>query len=80
MRPNIVEHDFDTKARAAEKFLKAGDKVKVTIMFRGREVTHADLGRQLCEKLTERVADFASVERAPKLEGRHIIMILVPKN
>lgn len=80
LRPNIEDHDFDTKARNAEKFLKAGDKVKVTIMFRGREITHPELGRQLCVKLAERVAEMANVEKQPKVEGKNMTMILTPKH
>ncbi|HHT62960.1 MAG TPA: translation initiation factor IF-3 [Clostridia bacterium] len=79
LRPNIEEHDFMTKARNAEKFLKNGDKVKVTIMFRGREITHPDLGKQLCLKLAETLEHVATVEKAPKVEGKNMTMILTPK-
>ncbi|MGI6678671.1 MAG: translation initiation factor IF-3 [Dehalobacterium sp.] len=79
LRPNIEEHDFMTKAKNAEKFLKSGDKVKVTIMFRGREVTHPDLGRQLCTKMAETLQEWAIVEKVPKLEGKNMTMILSPK-
>ena len=78
-RLNIEEHDFQTKARNAEKFLKAGDKVKVTIMFRGREITHSDLGKNICNKLAEQLKDISTVEKRPKVEGRNMIMILAPK-
>ena len=79
-RPNIEDHDFDTKAKNAERFLKEGDKVKATVMFRGREITHSELGRVICERLAERLAEIATVERQPKLEGKNMIIILTPKS
>jgi len=79
LRPNIEDHDFETKARNAEKFLKGGDKVKVTIMFRGREITHPDLGRQLCTRMAAAMEHVASVEKIPKVEGKNMTMILTPK-
>ncbi len=79
LRPGIEEHDFNTKARNAERFLKEGDKVKVTLMFRGREIVHPHLGQQILRRMAEQVQDFAVLERAPKLEGRNMIMILTPK-
>lgn len=79
LRPNIEEHDFMTKAKNAEKFLLNGDKVKVTIMFRGREITHPDLGRQLCKKMAETMEPIATVEKMPKVEGKNMTMILTPK-
>lgn len=78
MRPNIEEHDFHVKARNAMRFLKGGDKVKATLMFRGREIVHPHLGQQLLLKLAQEVKDMATVERQPKLEGRNMIMILAP--
>jgi translation initiation factor IF-3 len=78
MRPNIEDHDFDVKARNAIRFLQDGDKVKVTLMFRGREIVHPHLGQQILRKLAEQVQDMATVERHPKLEGRNMIMILAP--
>ena len=78
LRPNIEDHDFETKARNAQRFLTDGDKVKVTIMFRGREITHPDLGKSLCLRLAEFCKAEASIEREPKLEGRNMIMILTP--
>jgi translation initiation factor IF-3 len=78
MRPNIEDHDFEVKARNAMRFLKDGDKVKVTLMFRGREIVHPHLGQQLLRKLAEQVQEMATVERHPKLEGRNMIMILAP--
>lgn len=79
LRPNIEDHDFETKARNAEKFLKSGDKVKVTIMFRGREITHPDNGRQLCLRMATKMEQIAAVEKPPKVEGRNMTMILTPK-
>lgn len=79
LRPNIEDHDFETKARNAEKFLKNGDKVKVTIMFRGREITHPDNGRQLCLRMAAKMEQIAAVEKPPKVEGRNMTMILTPK-
>ncbi|MHB8307536.1 MAG: translation initiation factor IF-3 [Candidatus Desulforudaceae bacterium] len=78
MRPNIEDHDFDVKAKNAIRFLQDGDKVKVTLMFRGREIVHPHLGQQILRKLAEQVQDMATVERHPKLEGRNMIMILAP--
>lgn len=78
LRPNIEDHDFYTKVRNAARFLDEGNKVKVTIMFRGREITHAQNGRELCERVAEEVADIAKVEKAPKVEGRNMTMMLVP--
>ncbi len=79
LRPNIEDHDFEVKARNATRFLKDGDKVKATIMFRGREIVHTKLGQQLLKRLAEHVQDFSIIERHPKLEGRNMIMILAPK-
>lgn len=79
MRPNIDEHDFQVKARNARKFLKAGDKVKLTIMFKGRQITHPELGEKLCIKLAEELADISTVERSPKVEGRNMVTIFIPK-
>ncbi len=79
MRPTIDEHDFNVKARAAERFLGDGDKVKATIMFRGRELAHVDIGQRVLERLLEKVKDICNVERAPKMEGRNMTMILAPK-
>jgi len=79
LRPGIEDHDFQTKTRNAIRFLKDGDKVKVTLMFRGREIVHPHLGQQILNRLAEQVQDIAVIERAPKLEGRNMIMILAPK-
>lgn len=79
-RPNIEEHDFETKAKNAERFLLDGDKVKTTVMFRGREITHPELGRELCQRMVDRLSAVASVERAPKVEGKNMIIIFAPKS
>ena len=79
LRPNIEDHDFDVKKKNALRFLEDGDKVKVTIMFRGRELSHPELGRVLLVRMAKELADIANVEREPKLEGKNMIMILNPK-
>lgn len=76
LRPNIEDHDLDVKTRNAARFLQEGDKVKVTVMFRGREISHAALSRQLCTTLAKNVGDIAVVEREPKVEGRNMIDLL----
>lgn len=80
LRPRIEDHDYEVKAKNAERFLKDGDKVKATIMFRGREIVHTELGRKLLDRLAEDMKDLCTVERHPKLEGKNMIMILAPKN
>lgn len=80
LRPNIDEHDFLVKARNARKFLGAGDKVKVTVMFRGREITHPELGEKLSLRMVEELSDISAVEKPPKVEGRNMVTILIPKN
>ena len=79
MRPNIEEHDFQVKAKNARKFLSGGDKVKLTIMFRGREITHPDLGEKLSLKFVKELTDISSVEKLPKVEGRNMVTFLIPK-
>lgn len=79
LRPNIEDHDFEVKARNVARFLKGGDKVKATIMFRGREIVHTQLGQQLLKRLADHVKDFSTIERQPKLEGKNMIMVLAPK-
>lgn len=77
--PSIEEHDFGFKVKNACKFLKEGDKVKVTVKFRGRELNHASLGTEVLGRFAESVKDFGIVEKKPKLEGRSMIMVLNPK-
>ena len=79
LRPNIEDNDFQTKVRNAIRFLEEGDKVKVTIMFRGREMSHPELGRELLNRVTDVVKELGSVERAAKLEGRNMSIIINPK-
>lgn len=79
MRPNIEDHDFLVKAKNAARFLKDGDKVKATMIFRGREIVHTQLGRILLVRLAEDLKEICNVERQPKLEGKNMIMILTPK-
>lgn len=79
LRPNIDSHDYDVKMRAVRKFLDGGDKVKVTLRFRGREMAHIELGAKLLERVRGDVDEFAKVEAMPKMEGRQMIMVLGPK-
>jgi len=78
LRPKIDPHDYGTKKGHVERFLKAGDKVKVTIMFRGREQSRPELGRRLLERLAEDIAELGYVESAPKQDGRNMIMVIGP--
>ncbi|WP_245585893.1 translation initiation factor IF-3 [Paenibacillus pinihumi] len=78
-RANIEEHDYQTKLRNVVKFLNEGDKVKCSVRFRGREITHASIGQRILDRLAKEVAELCVMERAPKLEGRSMIMILAPK-
>ncbi|MCT1460326.1 translation initiation factor IF-3 [Aestuariimicrobium sp. p3-SID1156] len=78
LRPKIDEHDYETKKGHVVRFLKAGDKVKITIMFRGREQSRPELGVNLLNKLAEDIAEFGFVESAPKLDGRNMLMVLAP--
>ena len=77
MKPKIDEHDIDFKTRTAAKLLKQGDKVKVTVMFRGREITHPQIGKRLLDRVVDRLSEIASVEKDAMLEGRHMSLILV---
>ncbi len=79
LRPKIGDHDFNTKRGHVERFLRGGDKVKVTIMFRGREVQHPDLGEKLLRRLEEDLNDLGRVESQPNLDGRNMVMVLGPK-
>ncbi len=79
LRPNIDVHDYEVKLRAIRKFIEAGDKVKVSLRFRGREVTHNEIGRDLLLRTLSEVEDIAKAEAEPKMEGRQMLMILVPK-
>ena len=79
LRPNIDSHDYDVKMRAVRKFLEAGDKVKITLRFRGREMAHIELGSQLLERVRTDIDEEAKIEAMPKMEGRQMIMVLAPK-
>ena len=79
LRPNIDEHDYQVKMRNVQKFLTAGDKVKVTLRFRGREMAHQEIGVNVLTRVREETDEFAKVEAMPKLEGRQMIMVLAPK-
>jgi translation initiation factor IF-3 len=78
MRPNIDTHDYDVKMRAARRFFEEGDKVKMTLRFRGREMAHQEIGLQLLFRVRDDLEDTAKVEMEPRLEGRQMIMILAP--
>ncbi|MFN2595316.1 MAG: translation initiation factor IF-3 [Actinomycetota bacterium] len=78
MRPKIDRHDYETKKGHVVRFLREGAKVKTTIMFRGREMTHTELGRRLLDRLAEDVSEIAKVETFPKLDGRNMTMVLSP--
>ena len=79
MRPNIDTHDYDVKMRNVAKFIGNGDKVKITLRFRGREMAHQHLGMDLLKKVQDDVAEYAKVEAFPRLEGRQMLMVLSPK-
>ncbi len=79
MRPNIDSHDYDVKMRAMVKFLGEGDKVKVTMRFRGREMAHQELGRDVLDKVRNQLDESAKVEQFPQMEGRQMIMVLAPR-
>ena len=78
MRPGIDVHDYDVKMRAARKFLDGGDKVKVTMRFRGREMAHQDLGLNVLHRVRDELDELSKVELMPKMEGRQMIMVLAP--
>ncbi len=79
MRYKIEEHDYQVRINQAERFLKAGDKVKATIMFRGREIQHSDLAEELLKRMANDLQEMAEVQQAPKKEGRSMMMLLSPK-
>jgi translation initiation factor IF-3 len=78
LRPKVAEHDFQTKFKGLRQFLEAGEKVKVTIMFRGREMVHQEIGRKILERVADDAKQFAVIERQPLLEGKNLFMILAP--
>jgi len=79
VRPNIDDHDYDVKMRAMKSFIEEGDKVKVTLRFRGREMAHQDLGAKVLERIRNDLGDAIKVEQFPRLENRQMIMVLAPK-
>ena len=79
VRPNIDDHDYDVKMRAMKSFIGEGDKVKVTLRFRGREMAHQDLGIKVLERIRQELGDTIKIEQMPRLENRQMIMVLAPK-
>ena len=79
LRPGIDKHDYDTKMKAVRRFFEEGDKVKLTMRFRGREMAHTDLGMRLLEKVKAETSELAKVESEPMMEGRQMVMILAPR-
>ena len=79
MRPNIDTHDYDVKMRAIQKFIGEGDKVKVTMRFRGREMVHQEIGLAVLQKVRDELEELAKVEQFPKLEGRQMTMVMAPR-
>jgi translation initiation factor IF-3 len=79
MRPNIDDHDYDTKMKKVHDFIGEGDKVKITLRFRGRELSHQQLGMALLQRVAENVGEVAKVEAYPRMEGRQMLMVLSPK-
>lgn len=78
IEPKIGDHDLETKGRQAAKFLEAGDKVKISVLFRGRSITHPELGRELLDQLQEQLKEIGTVEQTPRMEGRTMTMYLAP--
>lgn len=78
MRPKTEEHDFQFKLRHIERFLKEGNKTKVTVVFRGRELAHPDFGRNMLGRIAEEIKEWGKIEQSPKFEGRNFIMVLAP--
>ncbi len=79
MRPNIDDHDYDTKMKKINEFIGEGDKVKVTLRFRGRELSHTQLGMNLLQRVQVDIAEIAKVEQHPRFEGRQMLMVVAPK-
>ena len=77
-RPKIDEHDYTTKTKHVERFLNEGSKVKITIMFRGREMAHPELGKKILDRIAEQVKDVGNVEASPRVDGRNMLMVLAP--
>jgi len=79
MRPNIDDHDYDVKMRAVKSFIEEGDKVKITLRFRGRELAHGQLGMRLLDRVRDNSAEYAKVEQLPRMEGRQMLMVIAPR-
>ena len=79
VRPNIDDNDYNIQMRSVRRFLEEGDKVKVTLRFRGRELAHQELGAKVLDRIRNEVADLAKVEQFPKMEGRQMIMVMAPR-
>lgn len=79
MRPNIDDHDYGVKMRKVNEFIEEGDKVKVTLRFRGREMQHTNLGIQLLERIRSELDPIAKVEHEPRFEGRQVVMVMAPR-
>ncbi len=79
LRPGIDTHDFEVKVKNGKRFLQNGDKIKVTVMFRGREITHKDMGRKLCQDLADELSEWGVIEKEPRVEGKNMIMIIAPR-
>ena len=79
LRPNIDTHDYEVKMRNARRFIDDGDKVKVTLRFRGREMAHQELGAQVLERVRDELDEIAKVEQMPKFEGRQLTMVMTPR-
>jgi len=79
LRPMIDDHDYSVKMRAMQRFFEEGDKVKITLRYRGREMAHQEIGTKLLDKIKTEVAEFAKVEQDPKFEGRQVVMVLAPR-
>ena len=79
MRPNIDQHDYDVKMRSIHRFIAEGDKVKVTMRFRGREMAHQEIGMNVLNRVRDELEETAKVEQFPKMEGRQMIMVMAPR-
>ena len=79
LRPSIDDNDYDVKMKAMRKFLAEGDKVKITLRFRGREMAHQHLGMQLLDRVREQLEDLAKIEQIPRMEGRQMVMVVAPR-
>lgn len=80
LRPNIEDHDFNVKLKNAVRFLQNGDKVKISVTFRGREITHPQQGKILCDRMAKEIKEYGVIEKESRLEGRNMIMIVAPKS